>query len=173
MSCYEPVPSQVRRQIGGIMWLIWRRHPNPEPLSRPLAGEWEINRPSHVATHMCIKWPHHSNCSSYVGCAQAKVLKVRVIVSTTFQAQFGPCGCFCALRCGKKAKHQKILWLLRVECILWKHVWQTNPGVLGCQCICHQRTEIRPAHMLNTLPTTAAKIYHILITGLSGRNTET
>lgn len=39
-------------------------------------------------------------------------------------------------------------------------------------CLCHQRTEFRPAHMLNTLPTTAAKIHHILISGLSGRDTD-
>jgi len=61
-----------------------------------------------------------------------------------------------------------------------------DPGVLGslgdslfnesksdCLCIFHQRTEIRPTHMLNRLPTTAAKIHHTLITELSGRDTET
>lgn len=107
-------------------------------------------------------------------------------VWATFQTQFaGRCGCLCGWLCGGKTKETKnplellslnlsdrlysrhtsrFTRLFRIFIIPWKQISHR---------ICHQRTEIRPAHMLNRLPTTAAKIHHILITELSGRDTET
>lgn len=121
------VLTLVGRQIEGIMWFRRRRHPNPEPLSRPLATDWEINRPTHVATHTCIKWPHHhSKWSSYVGRAQ-KSSKWEMRVWAMYQPQFGLRGCLCGCSCGRKTNQPKIEKKLK----LYVDTADTNPGILG------------------------------------------
>lgn len=115
------VLTLVGRQIEGIMWFRRRRHPNPEPLSRPLATDWEINRPTHVATHTCIKWPHHhSKWSSYVGRAQ-KSSKWEMQVWAMYQPQFGLRGCLCGCSCGRKNKPTKNWEKVETLCRYCRH----------------------------------------------------